>query len=388
MQGSWRLFKIRLSRLNGILISARWIGMAVLLVSAHAHAWDDHPMLMPWVLRNLPASLRDAVNQPVKVLCPKEELAWLAQVAKNFELNEDLKLKPLFPAEACTQPATIRDILLSQAVQEPDWGMDRDLPENRDPTQERKWMGGISGPNSQGFRHMFFGGLDPEYPLRTFQLPIKKLGQAPTRAWLFAEAAREYFKKGENYAGARLLAWSLHYIQDLGQPYHTVQVPHLKMVEWRDAAHVLPRIATAFSTLIDQTSRTIGNYHYAYEKWVSFNLRSVEASDLKKCLDDLEFSASADQEVITAINPDLIALEVAQKSRLMAWELAEENMKYFGNNLRDEKVNLPLGYGAPDYPGLQKNSSKGLYRKKMETISCDALERSLRASRRIIEWAL
>jgi len=48
-------------------------------------------------------------------------------------------------------------------------------------TELQEWMGGETGPTSQGFRHMFFGGVDWQHPIQTFQIPFHSIGQAPER---------------------------------------------------------------------------------------------------------------------------------------------------------------------------------------------------------------
>jgi hypothetical protein len=72
--------------------------------------------------------------------------------------------------------------------------------------------------HGSGFRHY----LIPDSMLPPIWSPK---GIAPYRAGLYAELAEGAFATGHPYWGYRFLAWSLHYVQDLTQPWHTVFLP-------------------------------------------------------------------------------------------------------------------------------------------------------------------
>jgi hypothetical protein len=50
-------------------------------------------------------------------------------------------------------------------------------------------------------------------------------GIAPYRAGLYAQLAAGALRTGHPYWGYRFLAWSIHYIQDVTQPWHTIFLP-------------------------------------------------------------------------------------------------------------------------------------------------------------------
>ncbi len=97
------------------------------------------------------------------------------------------------------------DILINYS-DEPDWDLDTNLDLNK--------IQALTG-GSQGYRHMYFsvfGGL-------------LKAGVAPQRANHFFEMSKIAFEKGDNYWGFRFAARTLHYLEDVSQPYHTYPAP-------------------------------------------------------------------------------------------------------------------------------------------------------------------
>ena len=139
---------------------------------------------------------------------------------------------------------------------EPDWGMDEEVEEG----SEAEFMGG-----SQGYRHMY-------YPSGTFHLPrpFFPQGKAPERAELFYQYAREAFGNGDPYWGLRFLARAIHYLEDLANPFHTVQISTRFLVK---------------DNLYEGTVQAVKNYHFAYEDYVAYLLvQALRGEDRKEML--------------------------------------------------------------------------------------------------------
>lgn len=89
---------------------------------------------------------------------------------------------------------------------------------------EQFWFGSGTKTGSQAFRHMEKPPFHPLYPLNTFGFPLGRLGQATQRAQIYFDLAVQAYRLGEPYWGWNFLGVGLHYIEDLGQPYHTAQL--------------------------------------------------------------------------------------------------------------------------------------------------------------------
>jgi hypothetical protein len=94
--------------------------------------------------------------------------------------------------------------ILTNYADEPDWKMDQDL--------KLSTFQVLTG-GSQGWRHQYYG------------LGWLRLGTAPARARYFFDLAGKAKEKGDLYWTFRYLARSMHYVQDLTQPYHGVPAP-------------------------------------------------------------------------------------------------------------------------------------------------------------------
>ncbi|MBW2967869.1 hypothetical protein KY362_05275 [Candidatus Woesearchaeota archaeon] len=128
--------------------------------------------------------------------------------------------------------------ILSDFSDEPDWEIDQNL--------QLSWMQAFHG-ESQGYRHIY-------YPTGSFHIPMGLIGQGgtPERVQHFYDLAKAAFENGDTYWGFRFLARSLHYVQDMSQPYHTRQF-YWRYVQLEDPFY--------------GTIQTIKNYHFAYESY-------------------------------------------------------------------------------------------------------------------------
>lgn len=111
--------------------------------------------------------------------------------------------------------------ILSLYSKRADDGRDVNLPYDK---LEQFWFGSGTKTGSQAFRHMEKSSFDPLHPLNTFGFPLGRLGQATQRAQIYFDLAVEAYRLKEPYWGWNFLGVGLHYIEDLGQPYHTAQL--------------------------------------------------------------------------------------------------------------------------------------------------------------------
>ncbi len=349
-----------------------------------AHAWYKHVHLMPWAFAALPAELRDRLAmEKHKAPCPPEDERRYAELAKKLELNPVLP-KPLPPtaAEHCVKgtQVSLAEIVTGPFVDDPDAGMDKDLPDHLDPNGDRKWMGGITGTGSQGFRHQFFGGVKLSAPLSSLQYPFRPLGVARERAQAVAEEAKRMIQAGDAVWGTRVLMWALHYIQDLAQPFHADQIPSFRMLPWGKLFSWPP--GEAWRSLVDGSTHSITNYHWAYEGYVLTRLEEGKDSPFADCL-----AKPGIERQIEAVAPFDIADQVAEASTRIAPEVGGGNVTFFGAHLKNEETNLPKFIGTPDYKSIAIRPELARERRALEDPTCVALMHASWGTRRLVEWA-
>src|SRR3989338_8997302 len=215
--------------------------------------------------------------------------------------------------------------ILSHYSDEPDWGMDQNL----DIHPDQKFMGGTKGPTSQAFRHLYWKAWSPAAPLRTFHFPPKAMGQALKRAQLYYDEAQKAFEGGEPYWGFRFLAWSLHYIQDLGQPFHSSQLLTPKFIDWNSIFN--------FNQLIKRTTQIISNYHFLYEDYVVYKLEE-EA----KHPSDTPFISILKKDTFTySSSAYLIARHSADTSNRLSYSIGEACFTFFGKRFLESAIDVP-----------------------------------------------
>jgi len=157
--------------------------------------------------------------------------------------------------------------VLSAFSDEPDWGMDQDLfPIGKygyGPTP----FGAATGMSSQAPFHMAFLH---ESRLLTTLLPRLRRNFMAERFQVFLALAKLAFKKGTDYWGWRFLAWAMHYLQDLTQPYHARAFPPSK-------TRMLGRLVLKpdFWKSSEAKRNYLRNRHVLFEAAVHFMLNSA-----------------------------------------------------------------------------------------------------------------
>ena len=312
-----------------------WVIIVFLLTPfSSALAWEDHHSLMENMVRSQAGEQRNYLNKEVALPTLAKEKEVIHQLAETLHLNE--AKVPLFmehfSAKKTSVPSsiTVRDILLGSFIDEPDQGMDQDLPDSADLLNERAWMGGKTGPTSQGFRHMFFAGMELRAPFASLQIPTHPIGQAPVQYEKLRAESAKFFKEGNLFWGLRTLLWSLHLVQDLHQPFHVTQVPSLQMLPWKNL----------FSGFVASSTQAMANYHYAFEGLVLEYIRESNINAFQDCFD------------VKLAKPVIQISEIISATRKQSSRVGDAVYLLFGNYLKSPEVNLPLSKGEIDYYAL------------------------------------
>lgn len=162
-----------------------------------------------------------------------------------------------------------RDILVTY-TDEPDWALDQDLQLSR----LQAVMGG-----SQGYRHQRY----------QFIFGFVHVGVPDERGAHFFAMAREAFERGDRYWGFRFLARSLHYIQDINQPFHTRPIRWPWLWEARLSLKHLIRLGK--------------NMHFGYEHYVAEHLlRQLQSKPPTDRQPYLAAMAAAETVEVTAVD--------------------------------------------------------------------------------------
>lgn len=372
-----------------------WLVALLMISSQPSPAWEKHQSLMSGILNGVATG--GALDQPHPVSCPADDDRIARQLVTELQLNPKAMFAPISPERCISKrPMSGRELLAGPAVDEPDDGMDRDLPgpiESYDPQGAAKWMGGTTGKTSSGFRHMYFGGWQLWHPLRTFQIPAHAIGYAPDRAALMAAKARELIHRGgiEALWGYRVLGWSMHYLQDLSQPFHAVQIPDLRMVPWYVMLQWPP--SAGFAELVRETTRTIANYHWAFEHYTLYRLTQPQ-SVYTECLDNPEAQSDTRPPLADdprrdelGSDPHLLALRTARASVELGHDVGAASVRFFGARLKERPVDIPNGQGEPNYAELAVQPDLVEAREELTHATCRALGDASLASRIVIEWA-
>ncbi len=215
--------------------------------------------------------------------------------------------KPGFTGTPAGGQTSARQILMDFS-DEPDWDMD----EGWELAIAQNLMAG-----SRGYRHMY-------YPVWDWHLPwlFAPQGVAPQRAEHFYRMARYAFKRNDAYWGFRFLARALHYLQDLGQPYHTTQTSW-KFITW--------------ASPIEGTTQATKNYHFAYESYIAYRLE-CEANgrmppDYSSAL--TKSQPLAMEDVISGVT------RLAEMSNKLASDTFQVSVELFGARMRSAQE-VPL----------------------------------------------
>lgn len=268
----------------------------ILVPTSPASAWEGHALITRAALRHVPWLDQ---HPPVTVT------AW-ADVLPG--LHPSYHFAPV--GEVVGQTVSARSVL-ERYSDEPDWGMDQNL----NASWQQKFMGGYTGLSSQAYFHMYYPPWSVHLPL-----PGIPMGAAPKRLALFEQAARAAFARGDTYWGFRYAANALHYVQDVAQPFHATQTS----IYFVSLQHP-----------IEGTTKITGNYHFAYEGWVSARLRAGTGSDF-----GLRAALSGD-DAVTLVNSPGPVEEVARLAHQHSARLLKACLAFFDRRFK-QPVDVPV----------------------------------------------
>ncbi len=303
-------------------------------------------------------------------------------------------------SDSTTRSFSINEILQLGVIDDPDGGMDSHLPSsgpdhpvgNRfDPLGEREILGGAQGMSSQSFRHLFYRGWSWRAPLQSLQYPARPLGQAKTRYQRLFQQSQQLLSEGDFFWASVTLGWSLHYLQDLTQPFHTAQLPSLALIPWPQW-----QASPFFQTLLDDTTRVTTNYHWAYEDYVRYRLEHLlpsatatphpSAGDLlplEQCLVHPEdFTPLRFQP--TPAGLDAVLDRVLEQSQNLAPPLGRALLAFFGPQMKAVGVDFTKNTQMIGFAALALDPSKQQARRDVEQLTCQALANAAIAS----HWTL
>lgn len=165
---------------------------------------------------------------------------------------------------------SIRSVLTTFS-DEPDWGMDQHLWDVKEYGFGDQPYGPRRGMSSRAAFHMQFA--HENYFVKTFA-PEMLDGMVYERIELFKRLATLAFKTNHPYWGYRFVSWAVHYVQDVGQPYHAKAVPSAGLGYYlRFAA------STDKKKMKAETTQMVKNRHYLYEEFVGIGLQRSYTTD-------------------------------------------------------------------------------------------------------------
>jgi hypothetical protein len=309
------------------------LALSAFLSAAPAFAWSEHALLTRVALGQVPG-LDEAV--PVETL---DRYAVSQGLKGRVELLARLQLNPGYDygfhaGEKDGGAAPLRRILETYA-DEPDDGMDESAggsgglmilsPSEIKSMEELHagdlqkavrhvyWPGGLLGTN---FRDEFAGTL-VERELRKIYTSVPldaPFGEAPTRCRVLFDASVAALRSGHPYWGARFLAWSIHYAQDLTQPLHTGPIPSARMICWSCGREIK-----------EGSLRENSYYHTGFERAALWTLKGALGADAQATLTR---ALSGTATIPGASDPESLAKSLAASSHRemgatgrSAWEL-------------------------------------------------------------------
>jgi len=306
-----------------------------LLLPSPGIAWQGHHLITALTLDSTDwldrfSEIRVTPHAyPDPSLSPSYELLYLEPPANPEKANPEQFLsgkRDFIPDRARRAPppgsqTSAKEILITYS-DEPDWGLDKDLRLHF----SQRLMGG-----SKGFRHAYYPPWSWHLPL-----PFASQGGAPERALHFYDLARVAFSQKDPYWGFRFLAHSLHYLQDMGQPFHSRQTSS-ELIFWLHP--------------IRGTAQATSNLHHAFEDYVAYRLQSEMEGAFS---DDYILAIQRAPKLAPGSLPSLIRA-TSRSSHHISKSLFRASRKLFGKRfLRLDPVSL----SKEDLPVLASSPAK------------------------------
>ncbi|MBI4124316.1 MAG: hypothetical protein HY466_00100 [Deltaproteobacteria bacterium] len=259
-----------------------FLALVLISISSSASAWsgDTHRLLAKESLKDVAEPW--GLNQPVertsfdRFLKKFSQRHPAIQTREEFcgwlQINPDSPFDRPSPAEQDRQTLTPLEILTLYSARADD-GRDMHLPYDQG---EQFWFGSGTKSGSQAFRHMEKPPFNPLHPLNTLGFPLGRIGQASRRAQIYFDLALAAYQLGEPYWAWNFLGAGLHYIQDLGQPYHTAQLLAPLAIKGVQAYFQWGRKENV--GWIQTVTRVVSNTHHYFEGYTDYLLWQENSS--------------------------------------------------------------------------------------------------------------
>lgn len=202
--------------------------------------------------------------------------------------------------------------VLASASDEPDFGHDIHLFSDNPGAARQRYGFGPQPFGDPGYEFSsqapFHMGFYHESPIIFAGAPYLKRSWPEWRAYQFHGLARYAFEHGHPYWGYRFLGWSLHYVQDLTQPYHSTPLPGETTTSmlWTAVKAMAGFDADKKAAISRVAARHIGMEHYQLD-WLLESLRNPQGAALLMAYDDTSsdgdypaYSSEYPREVVAA----------------------------------------------------------------------------------------
>lgn len=209
---------------------------------------------------------------------------------------------------------------LTAYCDEPDWGMDQNLFGIQDYGYGKCPFGMAGGKSSQAAFHMAFLHLNP---LVRAGIPGLKRTFLESRVRMCADLSRVAFDYGADYWGFRFMAWHLHYLQDITQPYHSNPFPPpltpmlVSYIKWpdygnflRDNMHYLINRHLMFEAVIHLIVNKIFSENIRHHPFRTYpaSAREISSTDVHEALKILSAFSAKNASKIDRLTAEIMAV--------------------------------------------------------------------------------
>ena len=284
------------------------------------------PELLKWCTRyHLEHDSRYEWKAPETFPQGKSELSARQKLLWDLEDNIDTPL-PLGPE------TTAADILV-RYVGEPDGLLDGGLEKSPYIERLRESMSYFGGNDAytHAFRHYYV-------PNSLLPPILSPQGIAPYRAALYAKLSEGAFDTGHPYWGYRFLAWSIHYVQDVTQPWHTIFLPGIEFLSFSKSKmkHEVSALHYLTEALADAWMKRMHKVHFDSSNTTADPLNTFNKENADKTSDPWSIAELTEKLAIEAHSK---AEQIAELARTLFTPVVER----LNVNLKPDESEIAFG---------------------------------------------
>lgn len=261
------------------------------------------------------------VQYPIGEIHPKPSLP----LAKNKVMLDDLaKVAWIYignpPLEKIKEGELVSPLqVIATASDEPDYGMDLDLWENN-----FSWFRLLYKWGKQPFGNdKVIIGTQAPFHMAFYYEPsiVNKLASnflhtySVYRHHLYLSLAKYAFQTGHPYWGFRFLGWSLHYAQDLTQPYHSTLAPNVSIAKLL-YVNFLDQLGKGEAK--QNLTQLITNRHYALENYTYHLLSYLLKNNQQDNPFIMALTDESHDKIYPVYNNDYLEKIIAKESNEMS----------------------------------------------------------------------